>query len=70
MTMTEKFSSGRWLLTMFSGIVLMGMAYADVHVAIARPEATMPFSPEALFAIISSVSAFYFSKPTENTPKQ
>jgi hypothetical protein len=55
---------------MFSGIVLMGMAYADVYVAINRPEATMPFSPEALFAIISSVSAFYFSKPTESTPKQ
>lgn len=70
MSMTEKFSSGRWLLTMFSGIVLMGMAYADVHVAIRSPDSTLPFSPEALFAIISSVSAFYFSKPTENTPKQ
>lgn len=65
MTMTDRLSSGRWLLTMFSGLAFLGMTYADVSVAIRSPDASLPFSPEALFAIISSVAAFYFSKPSD-----
>ncbi len=65
MLLSDKLSSGRWLITMFSGLALLGMTYADVNVAISHPEAKIPFSPEALFAIISSVAAFYFSKPPD-----
>ncbi len=63
MAIKDKISSGRWLITMFAGLSFLGMTYADVNIAIHHPEAKIPFSPEALFAIISSVAAFYFSKP-------
>lgn len=65
MAIKDKISSGRWLITMFAGLSFLGMTYADVNIAIHHPEAKVPFSPEALFAIISSVAAFYFSKPPE-----
>jgi hypothetical protein len=65
MNIRDKISSGRWLITMFAGLSFLGMTYADVNIAIHHPEAKIPFSPEALFSIISSVAAFYFSKPSD-----
>ena len=66
MAISDKLSSGRWLITMFAGISLLGMTFADIIIAVHNPDVNaLPFSPEALFAIISSVAAFYFSKPPE-----
>lgn len=66
MAISDKLSSGRWLITMFAGVSLLGMTFADIIISVHNPDVnTLPFSPEALFAIISSVAAFYFSKPPE-----
>lgn len=68
MAYTDKILSGRWILTIISGIAMLLMVLADVIVIIKNPAVTnLPFSPEALFAIISSVTAFYFLKPTDTT---
>ena len=66
MAYTDKILSGRWILTIISGIAMLLMVLADVIVIIKNPSVTsLPFSPEALFAIISAVTAFYFSKPSD-----
>lgn len=67
--MRDKLFSGRWLLTLFSGLALLSMTATDVVVAIRSPEASLPFSAEALFAIVSAVVAYYFSKPPEQTSR-
>ena len=65
MAFKDKASSARWLLTLFSGIAFLTMTLADVYVVVCYPKVELPFSPEALFAIVSAVVAFYFSKPPE-----
>lgn len=66
MAYNDKILSGRWILTIISGIALLCMVITDLIVIIKNPAITnLPFSPEALFSIISSVTAFYFLKPTD-----
>jgi len=64
-------TSGRWLLTVISGLCLLGMTLTDCYVAymaLGKPgtTVTLPFSVEALLAIITAVFMAYFGKTPTN----
>lgn len=71
---TSQFTSGRWLLTVISGLCLLGMTLTDCYVAYvqlgrhasAAGPIALPFSVEALLAIITAVFMAYFGKTPTN----
>ena len=69
MTNWERFvsqaTSGRWLLTVTAGLCLFSMTLADcwyVYAGKFTTSGSLPFSVEALLAIITAVFMAYFGK--------
>ena len=66
--MRDKLLSGRWLMTIGATLSMLAMVISDCIVACSGASTPLPFSPEAIFAVIAAVTTFYFSKPPEVQP--
>jgi hypothetical protein len=62
---SEKIMSGRLWMTIGATVSLILMVWSDCKIAMLNPTAAVPFPPAAIFAVISAVCAFYFSRPPE-----
>jgi len=68
----KQITSGRWILTVTSGLCLLIAVMADAWIAVkyaaVTPAVTLPFPVSTIFSIMTGVFTFYFLKENVTKP--